>query len=136
MTVEGLMDLGKENSLWKLSTTSAKLLILESAGDDHPLVVLPMRDVCVAGSKLPGMKPTICLTNRKLIMVSHPGLFSSARCDSWLLAEIRSISLFHDRSFELSLLNGQTVKLRGMIGKGRVDAMTERLYETLKSILE
>lgn len=133
---EELRSLGRENSVWKLTSSSAKLLAEELGEADRPSVVLPMREVWVGGTRLPGMRPTVCLSEKKLLMVSHPGIFSSGKCQSWNRAGMVSISTYHDRVFEISMSDGQIVKMRGMIGEKRVEAMTERLYGAIKSAIE
>jgi len=68
------------------------------------------------------------------MITSHPGLFSRKQSRAWVCAVIISLSPYQDRQFEVTLRDQGTVRMRGMIGERRVDEMTERLYETLKSL--
>ncbi len=43
------------------------------------------------------------------------------------------MSEYQGRSFSLTLSDGAQIKLRGMIGERKVDEMTERLYNALRS---
>lgn len=132
--IEALKRLGRDNRGWRLTASSAKAFAAQMVGDDRSLVVLPMRDVWVDGERLPGMKPTVCLSEKLLMITSHPGLFSRKQSRAWVCAVIISLSPYQDRQFEVTLRDQGTVRMRGMIGERRVDEMTERLYETLKSL--
>jgi hypothetical protein len=131
--VEEVKALGKENSVWRVTTSTAKVIAGQLDQDDHPVLVLPMRDVWIAGVRFRGMKPTVCLSRKRLVAVSHPGLLGRAVWESVDRASITNVSGYSDRSFDISLSDGRNVKMRGMIGQQRVDAMTERLYSEISS---
>jgi hypothetical protein len=131
--IDPLKSLGQENPVWKLSISAAKRMATELQEGDHPLVVLPIRDVVESGTRIPGKRPTFCLSEKKLIMAYQPGIFSSSMCRSWLRADIVELSDYNDRSFTFRTSDGHSVTLRGMIGGRHVEGMTQRFYETLKT---
>lgn len=131
-----LKSLGRENRLWKLTESSAGAIAAQLTEDDRPLVVLPMRDVWVAGSRLKGKRPTVCLSEQKLIVTYHPGLFSSMKCQDWKCSDMVSISDYLDRTFNVSFSDGLILKMRGLIGEKSVEAMTESFYKTTKSLIK
>jgi hypothetical protein len=79
------------------------------------------------------MRPTVCLTDRQLVAVTHPGLLGRTRCEVINRREVSALSPYEDRSFHVTLSDGREVGLRGMIGERLVDEMTERLYTALRS---
>ena len=131
--LEELKTLGKENSVWRLNNSTGKILVSQFAQNDHPLFVLPMRDVWIAGVRFRGTRPTVCLSDQRLIAVSHPGLLARGVWVSFDRPSFVAVSEFSNRAFEIKLSDGRELKLRGMIGPGRVDAMTERLYAEISS---
>jgi hypothetical protein len=100
---------------------------------ESALLVLPMREVWRSGTRMPGMKPTVCLTDRQLVAVTHPGLLGKVKSEVVTRSEVSAISDYQDRSFFLTLSDGERIKLRGMIGERKVDEMTERLYAALQA---
>lgn len=134
--MQDLKTLGRENRGWRLNTASAKVIIDQLAPDESAVLVLPMRDVWRSGDRVPGMKPTVCLTDRRLIAVTHPGLLGRARCEVVDRRGVTALSKYEDRSFCLILSDGEQVKLRGPIGERRVDQMTERLYAALQTSIQ
>src|SRR5580700_5451506 len=131
--IEQLKALGKDNSVWRLTTSTAKTLASQLADDDPPVIVLPMRDVWISGNRFRGMRPTVCLSNRQLLAVSHPGLLGRAVSENVDRTSIVGVSALTDRTFEINLADGGKIKLRGMIGQRKVDQMTERLYSEIRS---
>lgn len=131
--VAELKTLARENRLWRVTTSSAKIIVAQLDRDDQPIVVLPMRDVWIDGVRFRGMKPTVCLSRDRLVAVSHPGLLGRAVWETVDRALFVNVSPYSERSFEITLSDGRTVKLRGMIGERAVDAMTERLYSEINS---
>lgn len=130
---EDLKELGRQNRLWRLNTGAARVIVEHLAPDESPLLVLPMRDVWVAGTRMPGMRPTVCLTDRQLVAVTRPGLLGKANCEVVDRSQVTGLSAYENRSFCVALSHGSEVRLRGMIGEGAVDEMTERLYAALQS---
>jgi len=91
-----------------------------------------MRNVEDSGTRIPGIKPIFCASEKKLIMAYHP-MFASGTCRSWLRSNIVKLSDSEKRTFEVSTFDGQTVRLRGLIGERHVEEQTQRFYETLKT---
>jgi hypothetical protein len=131
--VEMLKALAKENSIWRLTTATARTIESQLAEDDSPIIVLPMRDVWIAGKRFRGMKPAVCLSKKSLLAVSRPGLLGRYICEKVDRDSIVSASAYGHRTFEIQLSDGREIKLRGMIGERRVDQMTERLYAEISS---
>jgi hypothetical protein len=128
---EEVKALSRENSVWRLNTSTANRIVALLDESDHPIVVLPMRDIWISGARFRGMKPAVCLSGEQLIAVSRPmfaAISETVRRDL-----IVGISDYSKRSFTLNLSDGREVKLRGMIGEKRVEQMTERLYSEISS---
>jgi hypothetical protein len=125
--IDTLKSLGQENPVWKLSISAAKRIATELQEGDYPLVVLPIRDVVESGTRIPGRRPTFCLSEKKLIMAHQPGILSSSVCHSWLRADIVELSDYDDRSFTFRTSDGHPVTLRGMVRGRHVEEMTQRL---------
>jgi hypothetical protein len=66
-------------------------------------------------------------------VVSHPGLLGRAVSEKIDRKSIVGVSALADRTFEINLSDSGKIKLRGMIGRRRVDQMTERLYSEIRS---
>ncbi|MGC2168334.1 MAG: hypothetical protein WA580_04450 [Acidimicrobiales bacterium] len=133
--VEEVKALAKDNSVWRVTTSTAKIIVSQLDEDDHPIVVLPMRDVWMSGVRFRGMKPKVCVSRKRLVVVSHPGLLSRAVWETIDKSLIASVSAYSDRTFDIGLSDGREIKVRGMIGQQRVDVMTERLYSEISSYL-
>jgi hypothetical protein len=131
--IEELKALGRENSVWRVKSSTAKIIVAQLEPDDRPVIVLPMRDVWISGVRFRGMKPTVCLSRERLVAVSHPGLLGRAILEKVDRTLFVAVSAFSDRSFEIRLSDGRDIKLRGMIGQQRVDTMTKRLYSEISS---
>jgi hypothetical protein len=131
--IQEVKALGKENSVWSVRTSSAKVIVSQLEQDDHPLIVLPMRDVWISGVRFRGVKPTVCLSSQRLVVLSRPGFSGRViweRIDRALMVEV---SPYSHRAFEVSLSDGRVLKMRGMIGQERVEAMTERLCSEISA---
>jgi hypothetical protein len=50
--IEQLKALGKDNSVWRLTTLTAKTLVSQLADDDPPVIVVPMRGVWTSVERL------------------------------------------------------------------------------------
>ncbi|HEV3382511.1 MAG TPA: hypothetical protein VG142_16215 [Trebonia sp.] len=132
--IEKLKALGKENSLWRVNSSEARIIVAQLEQDDRPVVVLPMRDVWISGVRFRGMKPTVCLSRERLVAVSRPGLRAIwEKVDRTLFV---AVSAFSGRSFEIRLSDGRDIRLRGLIGLQRVDMMTKRLHSEISSGLQ
>lgn len=134
--IEELKALGSENSVWRLTTATARVIVAQLEQDDRPVIVLPMRDVWISGVRLRGMRPTVCLSRDRLVAVSHPGLLGRAVWEAIDRALFVAVSAFSDRAFTIRLSDSRDVKMRGMIGQQRVDMMTQRLYSEINSGLQ
>jgi hypothetical protein len=134
--IEELKALGKENSLWRVTGPTAKVVVGQLEPDDWPVVVLPMREIWISGVRFRGMRPTVCLSRERLVAVSHPGLLSRAHWETVDRKLFVAVSEFSKRSFEIKLSDGREIKMNGMIGQQRVDAMTKRLYSEISSGLQ
>jgi len=134
--IEDLKALGRENSVWRVKSSTAEIIVAQLELDDRPVIVLPMRDVWISGVRFRGMKPTVCLSRERLVAVSHPGLLGRAIWEKFDRKLFVAVSALTGRSFEISLSDGRDIKLRGMIGQGRVDMMTKRLHSEINSGLQ
>lgn len=92
-----------------------------------------MRDVWISDVRFPGMKPAVCLSRKRLVTISRPGLRGKPVWETIDRALIVNVSAMSDRTFEMALSDGRAVKMRGLIGQKRVDAMTERLRSEISS---
>jgi hypothetical protein len=130
--IDEVKALGKEIPLWRVTTSSAKIIVSQFDEDDHPVIVLPMRDIWISGVRFRGMRPTVCLSFKRLVTVSHPGI--RGIWESIDRASIMSVSAYSDRTFGMSLSDGREVKVRGLIGKKKgFDLVTERLYSEISA---
>jgi hypothetical protein len=132
--VEQVKALGKGIALWSITNSTAKIIVSQLEQDDRPVMALPMRDVWISGARFRGIRPTVCLTLKRLVAVSHPGILSRGISETLDRASIVSVSSYDDRAFSMNLSDGRVVKLRGLIGtKKGFDVHYERLYSEISS---
>jgi hypothetical protein len=131
--VETLKSLGSADRFWRLGNATAQRIALELDSDDRPLSVLPMRDVVVSGRKIPGMKPTVVVSEKKLITVHMPRF--TRNVTTWLRSDIQELSGFSDRTCTFSTSDGQTVRIRGLYGSldKKYEKMTQLFYQSLST---
>lgn len=131
--ISAIKQLAKQNSIYRLNSASARTIAEALPAGDTPLVVLPMRDVWGNDGRLPGLKPVVCCSEQRLVATSKP-LFAT-KLLSWNSGDIASLSGYDNRTFEIRYRDGTIVKMRGLIGDRKGEAMTLRLYSALESMV-
>jgi hypothetical protein len=123
-----LRKLGRQNSFWRLVRSSENAIVALMANDEVPELVLPMRDVWIGGTRQNGIRPTVTLTDRQIIVITYASRWRSAKYVTFNRSDIVHVSDYSGRAFEMTLANGTMLKMRGLIGD---DKMPLRLYELL-----
>jgi len=124
-----LKRLARDNLTFILISSRAAAINSLMSDDEVPQVLVPMRDVWVAGTRLKGVRPVVTVTDRQIIVITYSSRWRPPKYVTFNRSEIKEVSGYSKRAFEMTLANGTTVKMRGLIGGKTEDKMPLRLYE-------
>ena len=134
--IDELKRLARQNALFALGKPIATIIDSLMSADEVPLVVVPMRDVWMSGTRLKGIRPLVTVTDRQVIVVTYMGRLiwrGPPKHVRFNRSDIVQISEYSGRAFEMTLANGQTVKMRGLIGGKHEDQMPLHLYQIISN---
>ncbi len=101
--------------------------------DEVPLIVAEMRDVWMSGKRINVMRPLVTVTDQQVIFPISLGWWRPPKYVGISRSDIVQISEYSGRAFEMTLANGQTVKMRGLIGGKHEDQMPLHLYQIISN---
>jgi hypothetical protein len=126
-----LKRLARDNQFFWLKRSGAEAADALIAYGEVPLLVVIMRDVWASGARLSGVRPLVVVTDRQVIVLNYASRWRPPKYVTFNRSEIKEVSDYSKRAFEMTLANGTTVKMRGLIGGKTADKMPLRLYELL-----
>ena len=126
-----LKRLARANPAYVLINSRAAAINSLMSVDEVPEFLVPMRDVWISGTRLKGVRPVVTVTDRQVIVITYSSRWRPPKYFTFNRRDIAAVSDYSDRGFEMTIANGQTVKMQGLIGGKAEDTMPLHLYELL-----